>query len=79
MKKLTGIVESKGCGPFWSYSYGRDTAGQLSSSSDPRDGGQHTYGYDVLNRLASRSQTGGTSSGGGLAWPSPGGRSRGNI
>jgi hypothetical protein len=57
--RLTGLVDSDGSGPFWSYSHGRDDAGRLGTSSDPLDGGQHTYGDDALNRLASRPQTGG--------------------
>jgi YD repeat-containing protein len=51
--QLTGITDSKSGTPFWSFGYGRDANGQLSSSSDPVENANHSYGYDTLNRLTS--------------------------
>src|SRR5205823_2541910 len=58
--QLTGIVDSNAAGPLWSYAYGRDALGQLSSSTDPLEGQQHTYRYNALNQLRADQQAAGT-------------------
>jgi RHS repeat-associated protein len=56
--QLTQIQDARAGSPVWTFGYGRDSNGQLSSATDPLDSLQHSYGYDHLNRLTSDNRTG---------------------
>jgi len=58
--RLAGITDTTSITTLWSFGYGRDPLGQLSSNADPLDGQQHAYGYDPLNRLTSDGRAAGT-------------------
>jgi len=60
--ELTGIVDQGAAGPLWTYRYGRDALGQVSSSADPLEGITHTYTYDPRTRLTGDQQPGGAGS-----------------
>ncbi len=56
--QLTGITDSVRGSPEWTYNYGRDALGQVSSVSDTMEGASHAYTYTPINQLAGDARTG---------------------
>jgi len=54
--QLTAITDTQVGSPLWSYGYGRDLLGQVTTSADPLDGKVHSYGYSPLDQLTSDQQ-----------------------
>lgn len=54
---VMSITDQQPGGLNWAFGYSRDNNGQVSSSSDPVSGLNHTYRYSPLNQLVADQQT----------------------